>query len=80
MSRYFIKEPRWHDRVVLLADKRLDRHNEVIIQHKDFPKPYYITRERAQSYPLEQMKTKAGGLLAVRAVPLDELTKEVIDI
>lgn len=80
MSRFFILEPRWHDRVVLLADKRLDKDNEVIIQHKEFTKPFYITGRVAKGYPLEDMNTKAGGVLKVRAVPIGELRKERIDV
>lgn len=78
MNQILVWEPRWHDKVVLVADYRLFEHNEVIISHKDFPSPYYLTRERARQFPLEQMETKRGGTIAVRAIPIDELAKEVI--
>lgn len=80
MNQILILEPRWHDRTVLLAERRLLAHNEVIIEHKDFPTPFYISGERARSFPLEQMRTKRGGTLAVRAIPLTELEREVINV
>jgi hypothetical protein len=79
MNQITIWEPRWHDRTVLIADRRLLAHNEIIIEHKDFPAPFYLTAERARSFPLEQMSTKTGGTIAVRAIPLAELEREVID-
>lgn len=80
MNQILIWEPRWHDKVVLVAEHRLLPHNEIIIQHKDFPGPYYLTDKRAREFPLEEMKTQAGGLMPVRAVPLEELQKELIDV
>jgi hypothetical protein len=80
LNKIVIWEPRWHDRVVLVADRRLLVHNEVIIEHKDFPRPFYLSGKFARSFPLEQMKTKNGGEIAVRAIPLSELEKEVIDV
>lgn len=79
MNQILILQPRWHDRVVLLAERRLLSHNEVVIKHREFPAAMYITGERARQFPLEQMKTRNGGTLAVRAVPLAELEKEVIN-
>lgn len=79
MNVITIWEPRWHDRTVLVADKRLLSHNQIVIEHKDFPAPFYLTGERAKSFPLEQMPTKSGGVIAVRAIPLTELEKEIID-
>lgn len=78
MNQILILSPRWHDKVVLLAERRLLTHNEVVINHHEFPEPLYISGERAREFPLEQMKTKAGGYIGVRAVPLDELTQERI--
>lgn len=80
LNQIFIIEPRWHDRVVLIADRRLMNENEIIIGHKDFPTGFYITGERAREFPLMQMKTKSGHTIAVREVPLSELEKEVIDV
>lgn len=84
MNQILLLAPRWRDRVVLVAERRLLDHNEVVITAKDakgelyFPAPMYITGERARQFPLEQMKTKAGGTIAVRCVPLTEMEKEVI--
>lgn len=80
MNQILILAPRWHDKVVLVAERRLLAHNEIIIEHKDFPAPFYLTGKKAREFPLEQMATKAGGTIAVRAVPLVELEKEVIYI
>lgn len=80
MNQIHIWAPRWHDRVVLIADRRLLAHNEIIIEHKDFPAPFYISGKVAKSFPLEQMNTKSGGTIAVRAIPLKELEKEVLDV
>jgi hypothetical protein len=79
MNQILIWEPRWHDRTVLVADRRLLEHNEIVISHKDFPAPLYISGKQAKEFPLEQMKTKTGGTIAVRAIPLAELEKEVIN-
>lgn len=78
INQILIWEPRWHDRVVLVADRRILPENEVLIQHREFPRSFYITGEEARKYPLEQMRTKQGSTIAVRAIPLSELEKEVI--
>lgn len=75
---FTVFEPRWHDRVVLLPDYRIIQDNKVVIRHKDFPKPFYLNGDFARSFPLEYLTTKKGGKMAVRAVPLDQLQKEVI--
>lgn len=80
MNQILIWQPRWSTRDVLLAERRILAENEVVIDHKDFPTPFYITGERARQFPLEQMKTKLGGTIAVRAVPLSELEQEVLAI
>jgi hypothetical protein len=79
MNQILILEPRWHDNVVLVADYRIFEHNEVVIRHGDFPEPFYLTGERAREFPLEKLKTKAGGEIDVRAIPIDELAKEVVN-
>ena len=52
----------------------------IVIKHKEYPNPLYISGEKARSFPLEEMKTKAGGIVRVRAVPLQDLLEEVIPI
>lgn len=80
MNQIHIIEPRWHDRVALIADRKLVTHNEIIIDHKDFPRPFYLSGKIAREYPLMQMPTKNGGTIAVREVPLSVLEKESIDV
>lgn len=80
MNQILILAPRWHDRTVLIADRRLLVSNEIVIQHKDFPAPLYLTGKQAREFPLEDMPTKAGGTIAVRVVPLVELEKEIIPV
>ena len=69
-----IWNPRWHDRVALIANFRIGTHNKIT-----FPKAptlageWYISGEKARTYPLENMPTKNGSTLAVRAVPLADL-------
>lgn len=84
--RIIIFEPRWHDEVVLVADHKIKEDNEIVITYKradgtrQFPSPFYITGDNARKYPLEQLKTKAGGILNVRAIKLTELEREEIDV
>lgn len=80
MNRIVIKSPRWHDRVVLIANHKIGTDNEIVIEHSDFPQPFYLSGERARTYPTEQLKAKAGGTMTVRAVPLHELENEVINV
>jgi hypothetical protein len=48
--------------------------------HKDFNHAYALTRQTADKYPLEPMATKRGGVVDMRVIPIDDLTKEVIDV
>lgn len=75
---FTIWEPRWSTGDVLIADSKIRTHNTVKIEHKEFPEPFYLNGEFARSFPLEQMRTKSGGFIAVRAIPIIELKKEVI--
>lgn len=38
------------------------------------PGEWYISGIEAKAHPIEFMKTKAGGQMAMRAIPLDELS------
>ena len=73
-----IIEPRWHDRTVLVADWKLAPVNYVVIEHKDFPEPFYLTAERARQFPIQQIETKQGHMVNMRVIPLEALSKEVI--
>lgn len=80
MNQIVIFEPRWHDRVVLIAEHRLADDNEIVIDNKNFPHPYYITRQRVMSFPQQLVPSKAGKQIPMRQVPIIELEKEVIDL
>ncbi len=83
---FVIWEPRWRDKTVLLADRKITRHNDVHITYKDkngarlYPNPFYISGLEARKYPIEEMKTKKGDYLRVRAIPLSKLEEEIIDL
>lgn len=79
-NQIIIKAPRWHDGVVLIADHRITEHNEVVIQHKNYPNPLYMSGTWAKQFPTEQMKIKRGGTMKMRVIPLDELIKERIEL
>jgi hypothetical protein len=65
--------PRWHDRVALLADYKLGTHNLVRFPKAgSLPGDWYISLKKAKSFPTEYLTTKAGGKMLVRAIPLDE--------
>lgn len=77
---FYIHAERYHDKRVLLADgrladKKLGGNNYVIIEAKgtDGKRYYpdlYISTKNARKYPAEEMDTRAGGTIKVRAVPL----------
>lgn len=69
-----ILNPRWHDRVVLLADFKLGTHNIITFpKAKSLEGEWYISGAKAKSFPIEGLKTKSGSIMQVRAIPLDEL-------
>jgi hypothetical protein len=82
VNQLIVWAPRWSKRDFLVADHKLGNDNEIIITAKDrngkpyFPNSLRITGAEARQFPLEQMKTKQGGTIAVRAIPLTTLTKE----
>ena len=86
INQILIWEPRWHDKVVLIADRRLMAENEILVTEKDingqfyFPSSFYITGKKAREYPLEKLKAKTGYTIDVRAVPIDALEREVIEL
>lgn len=77
MNQILIYEPVWHDRSISINDKRIMKDNEVTIQHKDFPTPYYMSGDWAREFPLEPMETKYGTIM-VRRIPISELEKEIV--
>lgn len=73
-QNFQIYNPRWHDRIVLLADFKIQSHNVIT-----FPKArtlvgeWYISGDKAKTFPAEPMKTKSGTTMTMRVVPIDEL-------
>lgn len=69
-----IWNPRWHDRVVLLADYKLATHNKIVFpKAKSLAGDWYISGRDAAKYPTEPFKTKTGTVMTMRAVPIDAL-------
>ena len=73
-NKHTIYMPRWHDRVVLVADYKIGIHNTIVFpQAPTLPGEWYISGMDAKAHPIEFMKTKSGGNLAMRVIPLDDL-------
>ena len=72
-----IWQPRWHDKVVLIAARDVSHHN--IIEFTKIPEgnswsgKWYVSGKTVQLYEPEPMPTKAGGTIMLHPVPLDEL-------
>lgn len=80
MNVLAIREPRWRDRTVLLADWKLGEDNMVIIDHRNYPEPFYISGAQARQYPLESKKSKNGKEFFVRIVPINDLVPMVEEL
>lgn len=71
---FHIHVPIWSKKSIGLADYRLATHNEIHIgaKRKDgelyYPDAYYISAEKARSYPLEH---RSG--IDVRIIPIRDL-------
>lgn len=64
-----IKQPRWRDRVVLLAKYKVGTHNKIVFSDTpSMPGAYYVSGTTAAGYPLE-----SNGKIQCYAVPLDDL-------
>lgn len=63
-----ILEPRWHDRVVLVAKHKVGTHNILKFKAKQYPDEYYLSAETCRKYPLD-----SNGVIPCYAVSLDEL-------
>lgn len=72
-----INEPRYHDRVVLVARYRIPCGQDFTIQilKGAYAGEYKITNEVVCASPIESMKTRSGKQLSMRAVPLDKLER-----
>ncbi len=64
-----IRQPRWHDRRVLIAKFRVKEHNEIhFTQAPTLEGKFYLSGETIKKYPLV-----SNGKIACYAVHLDEL-------
>lgn len=63
-----IKDPRWHDKVVLIAKRKVGLHNVINFTAKSLPDPMYASYETITKYPLG-----SNGKIPCYEVPLDEL-------
>lgn len=80
MSTFDIWEPRWRDRRVLLAKRRIKDHNKVIISQEKadgtryFPEPLYISGKDAKKY-----KVESNGVIDVYSIPLEAFSLLIIN-
>lgn len=66
-----IWQPRWKDRVVLIAKYKVGTHNEIVFtKTPSLEGSFYISGVNASKYPIE-----TNGKLACYAIPLDDLEK-----
>lgn len=64
-----IWQPRWHDRVVLIAKYKVGTHNLIkFTKTPSMTDEYYLDGKTITKYPLE-----TNGKVKCYAVPLDEL-------
>ncbi len=69
-----IWNPRWKDRMVLLADYKIATHNKIVFpKAKSLAGDWYISGTDVKTYPTEPMKTKSGTTMTMRVVPIDAL-------
>ncbi len=73
-QEFVIYNPRWNDRMVLLADFKIGTHNAITFPSaRTLPGTWYISGEKARMYGTEPFKTKSGRFMTMRVVPLDAL-------
>lgn len=72
-----IWEPRWRDRRVLLARYRLPAGQDVQVEIKKSAAKglYRVPNTLICKSPIEDMKTKSGKTIKMRAIPLDEMER-----
>ncbi len=73
-QKFDIMQPRWKDHVVLLKNSHIGTHNEITFRYAPtYPDKYYLSGDKARTFPIELMETKNGNKLTMRVVPLDDL-------
>ena len=72
-----IREPRYRDRTVLLARYRLPAGQSVYVRimRGSYCGLYIASNDAIIKAPIEEMKTKQGKTISMRAVPLDDLER-----
>ena len=72
-----IKAPRYHDRTLLVARYRIPcgQGIDVEILYGAYKGIYHIPSEAICKAPIENMKTRSGRNLSMRAIPLDDLER-----
>ena len=72
-----IKEPRYRDRTVLLAEHRLFVGEDVdfLIVSGAYKGKYHVAWEDIDGAKQEQMKTRNGAYIPMRAVPIAKLKR-----
>lgn len=77
INKQDIKQPRWHDMTVLIAKHKIGTHNVIcftdIKAGNQWHGEWYVSGDTVRKYPIEHMRTRTGGSIALYAVPLDEL-------
>lgn len=76
MNHITILEPRWHDRKILVADWKIAKDNQIVIEYKDFPEPFYMSGEKLKSYPIHTVESKKGKF-NMRVVPISDLSTDL---
>lgn len=70
MANIEIWQPRWKDRVVLIARHKVGADNYITFtKTKSLPGTYYISGDEVRACPIS-----TNGKIACYAVPLDDLT------
>lgn len=77
MNKIEILEPRWHDRVALVADWKIGQDNQIVIKHKEFPEPFYAKGQELKKYPIKMIPNRKGVNMPMREVPLSELSTDL---
>lgn len=72
-----IWQPRWRDRVVLIARYRIPAGQDfnIEITQGTAKGVYRIKNDLICKSPIESMKTRTGKTIQMRVVPLDEIEK-----
>ena len=71
MQRIEIWQPRWKDRVVMIAKYKVGTHNCIVFtKTKSLQGEFYLSGEEIRKHPLD-----TNGKLECYAVPMDKMEK-----